>query len=105
MRAGSLDQRVTIEQRTEAVDDWGQPIDSWAPLATVWAAVEPLQGREFIAAMAEQSEVTARIRLRYRPGINGAMRVKHGSDTYGISAVIHVKSGQRELQLMCKRVG
>ena len=52
MQAGRLDQRVTLERFTTTTDDWGGPIEAWAPLATVWAAVEPLNGREFIAAMA-----------------------------------------------------
>ena len=104
MKAGTLDQRVTLEERMEIQDDWGQPIDAWVPVLDAWAAVEPLAGREYIAAMAEQSEVTARIRLRYRPGVRADMRVKHGTDTYGIESVIHIKSAARELQLMCRRV-
>ncbi len=103
MRAGDLDQRVTLESYTTTQDDWGQPIEGWTTFATVWAAVEPLRGREFIAAQAMTSELSARIRIRYRPGITGTMRVKHGSDTYGIEAVIHVKTGRQEVQLMCKK--
>lgn len=85
-------------------DKYGQPIYEWVPHHVTWAAVEPLQGREYMAAMAVVAEVTLRIRLRYVPGIDSTMRVKHGADTYGIQSVIHVKSAQRELQLMCRRV-
>lgn len=111
MQAGRLDQRVSIERFDYVRDsngeviqdpDTGEVSQEWVTQATCWAAVEPLQGREFIAAMATQSETTARIRMRYRPGIDSTMRVKHGADTYGIEAVIHVKSARRELQLMCK---
>lgn len=105
MKAGTLDQRVTLEQLVLEEDDWGGTIEAWAPLFDAWAAVEPLAGREFIAADAAQSEVTARIRLRYRPGLLPTMRIKHGADVYGIEAVIHIKSAQREVQLMCKRLG
>lgn len=106
MKAGRLDQRVTIQRRTEEVDDWGQPLPSaWADHASVWAAVEPLSGREFIAAQAAMSETTARITMRWIPGIDSGMRVIHGADTYGIDTVIHLKSARRELQLMCKRMG
>lgn len=104
MQAGDLDQRITIEERIQGQDEYGQPVDSWEPVGTFWAAVQPLQGREYIAAMAAVSEVTARIRMRYRPGVDSSMRVKHGADTYGIESVIHVKSGRQELQLMCTRV-
>ena len=104
MRAGKLDQRVTLEQLVEGQDEAGQPFEDWLPVFDAWAAVEPLQGREYMAAMAVVAEVTVRIRLRYVPGVDSTMRVKHGADTYGIQSVIHVKSAQRELQLMCRRV-
>ena len=81
------------------------PIQTWAPLFTCWAAVEPLTGREFIAAQAAQSEVTARIRMRFRPWMTSQDRVIHGGTTYGIESVIDVHSGNRELVLMCKALG
>lgn len=104
MKAGQLDQRVTLQALSGAVDELGQPLpDTWAYVCSVWAAVEPLQGREYIAAGAMQSEVSARIRIRYRPGIVPTMRVIHGADDYDIQAVIHVKSARQEIQLMCRR--
>ena len=42
MKAGDLDQRVTVERFTSTEDELGQPIETWAPLFTCWAAVEPL---------------------------------------------------------------
>ena len=45
-----------------------------------------------------------KVTLRYRPGITSAMKVTHGADTYRIESVIDVKSGRRELELLCKRV-
>lgn len=102
MNAGKLDQRVTVERFTTTTDSWGQPIETWAPLFTCWAAVEPLVGREFIAAQAAQSEVTARIRMRYRPGLTAQDRVIHDGKTYNIVSVIDVRSENRELVLMCK---
>jgi SPP1 family predicted phage head-tail adaptor len=105
MNAGKLDQRVTLQALSGGVDEIGQPLpDTWTDVATVWAAVEPLAGREYIAAGAMVSAVETRIRLRYRPGVVSSMRVIHGDTVYGIEAVIHVKSARRELQLMCKAV-
>jgi len=102
MQAGRLDQRVTVERYSTIYDDWGSPVAAWTPLATVWAAVEPLTGREYFAADAAQSEVTARIRMRYRPGITSQDRVIHEGKTYGIESVIDVRSAGRELVLMCR---
>ena len=105
MKAGDLDQRVTVERYTSTEDELGQPIQSWAPLFTCWAAVEPLTGREYLAAQAAVSEVTARIRMRFRPWMTNTDRVIHNGTTYGIESVIDVRSEHRELHLMCKAVG
>ena len=105
MKAGDLTERVTVERFTATYDELGQPIEAWAPLFTCWAAVEPLTGREFIAAQAAQSEVTARIRMRFRPWMTAEDRVIHNGTTYNIVSLIDVRSDHRELVLMCKAVG
>lgn len=102
MQAGRLDQRVTIERATITQDDWGQVTETWAPLATVWAAVEPLNGREFIAAASVQSEVTTRMRLRYRNDLASTDRITHEGTVYDIQAIINPRSGDAELVLMCE---
>ena len=105
MKAGQLDQRVTVERYTSTEDELGQPIEAWAPLFTCWAAVEPLTGREYLAAQAAVSEVTAKIRMRFRPWMTAEDRVIHNGTTYGIESVIDVRSDHRELHLMCKAIG
>lgn len=102
MNPGALNQRVLISRYSSTQDEIGQVIEAWAPLATVWAAVEPQAGREFVAAGAAQSELTTRIRLRYRPGITSADRVIHDGKTYNIASVIDYRSAKREIVLMCK---
>ena len=95
-----LNKRVTIQQQSTAVDEIGQPVVSWSDVATVWAEVKDVSGREYIAAGAIQSAVLTKITIRKRAGIVSAMRVLHGSDTYSIDAVL--ESGLTML-LMCKR--
>ena len=102
MNAGQLDQRVTVERLQQGQDELGQPVTTWTALYTIWAAVEPLTGREYIAATAAVSEVTTRICLRYRPGITPADRVNHEGRVYGITSVIDYRSANRELVLMCR---
>ena len=105
MRAGQLDQRVTVERFSRTEDELGQPIESWAPLFTCWAAVEPLTGREYLASQAAVSEVTARIRMRFRPWMTAEDRVIHNGTTYGIESLIDVRSDHRELVLMVRAIG
>lgn len=86
LAAGRLRHRILIERYVLAVDSNGDVIQdpntgettgSWQELATVWAAIEPLSAREFIAAQATQSKIEARIVLRHRPDLDGALRLVH----------------------------
>lgn len=105
MRAGKLDQRVTIQSATIARDSYGNEVRTWSTLATVWAEVEPLVGREFMEGRQVESEVTTRIRIRYRTDLTTAMRAVHGSVTYDIVSVLNPDSDRRETQLMCREIG
>lgn len=97
-----MSQRISVSRLEQGQDEIGQPVNQWTPLFTTWAAVEPLAGREFFAAGGGQSEVTTRVRLRYRPGVTSADRVSHEGREYGIVSVIDYKSAHRELVLMCR---
>lgn len=104
MRAGKLRQRVELQDRTVTQGSYGEAQVTYSTLDTVWAAVEPLQGREFIEGQQLQAEVTTRIRIRYRDGIAPEMRVVHGTHTYDIVSVIEPATARRELHLMCSEV-
>jgi len=92
--------RITLQSPSAELDATGQPA-SWNDVATVWAAVEPLRGREYFAAQQVNAETTTRIRIRYRAGVTSAMRGRYGSRTYDIVSVIDVDERHVELQLMC----
>ena len=106
MQAGRLRHRVTIQNRVETQGPTtGAIAVSWADVATVWAAVEPLSAREFIAAQATESQVSARITIRYRAGITPKMRVAHGDTLYDIAGVLSdPKSGREYLTLPVSEV-
>lgn len=104
MRAGQLRQRVTIQEKSVTRNSYGEEVITWSDVATVWASVEPLSGREFLDAQRAGAEVTTRIRIRYRSGIAPEMRVTYGDHVYDIKAVIDVEERHREIQLMCREV-
>ncbi|MBM4299281.1 MAG: head-tail adaptor protein, partial [Deltaproteobacteria bacterium] len=67
--AGRLDKRVTLQSAVLVRDGHGQPIETWSNVATVWAAIEPIRGREFFAAKQFSAEVTHKLVIRYRSGV------------------------------------
>ncbi len=84
LNAGRLRHRVDIQSKQQVQDPvTGEMTVSWV---TVWprvpAAVEPLSAREFIAAQATQSQVVARITIRYRDGLDASMRILHKGKIY-----------------------
>lgn len=104
MRAGRLRHRVTIQSATTTVDSFGQPIETWGTFATVWAAVEPLSGREYFDAQQVQSEVSYRVRIRHLSGVVPTMRVSYDSRTLEVLAVLNIDERDREMHLMCREI-
>lgn len=102
MEAGALRHRVAIQEPVEARNSYNEVIVTWALVAVVWAWVAPLSGREFFAAEHVQSEITHRVRLRYRAGITPEMRVVMNGRVLMIQSVIDRGERRRELELMCK---
>lgn len=111
MKTGKLDQYVTLQRRIEERNAIGEAVITYIDAARVWAAVEPLSGRELFTAQQTQSEITTRIRLHWRRGVTERMRVKHITSyaepqevaLYDVVSVIDLKSGHNELQLLCAR--
>ena len=104
INAGQLDKRVKIQQATEARDAHGQPIETWSDLASVWASIEPLRGREFFAARQFQAETTHKVTIRHRAGIGPRMRLLFGSRVFRIEAVIDPRERHEALELMCVEI-
>lgn len=102
LAAGRLNKRITILHRAtaEQSDSYGQPQDDWIVFAERWAAVEPLQGREFFESQQTQAQVTTRFRLRYLPGVTPAMRISYEGREYDIQSVIDPEERHRELVIM-----
>ena len=98
--AGDLIQRIRIERPVKTRNSLGEQLVTWEEFATVWAAVEPLSGRELTSLRAELADVTARIRIRYRPGVRPEMRIVHGAAIYNIASAIDVGSRHQELEIL-----
>jgi SPP1 family predicted phage head-tail adaptor len=102
MRTGLLRHYVEIHALTIIEDDIGNQTEEWAKVAEVWAAVEPLQGDEKLAAAYIQAETTHKVTIRYLAGITPANRLLFDGRTLEIESVRNLEERNRELQLMCK---
>lgn len=97
--AGKLNRRVRIQSPAFGQDAAGEPSASWADVATVWARVRDISGREFIAGGGVQNAVQTGVVIRYRADVAAAMRILDGAIAYNIEAVLKQDDGS--LMLMC----
>lgn len=100
MESGKLRHVLRIEQVAESRDAMGGTAETWSEFATVRGSLEPIAGRELLAASQVHAEITARARLRYLPGVTTKMRITHESKTYDILSIIDSGTRNRWLELM-----
>ncbi len=109
--AGRLRHRVWIQNRVETQDQsTGEIKYTWQSITTkqIAAEVAPLSAKEFLASAALQSEIIARITIRWRADVTAKMRVLHtvrGVDRYyNIEGVLaDPKSGLEWMTLPCSQ--
>lgn len=101
--AGRMDRRITFQTFTESQDGAGEPVKTWANLAsnpTVWAEVVPLAltvrggGQEIFDAEQILGQAETRFRVRYRSDITVEMRIVYASENYDIESVAEI--GRKE---------
>ena len=101
INAGRLTERVTLQARQGTQNALGEAVGAWVDIATVWAEVAPLRGREYFASGQMQSTVEVKVTIRNRPDVVPTMRVVHRGVPHEIVSVIDPKSEGEGLELMC----
>jgi len=104
VRAGPLRHRINLQQAVEASNGFGDVIRTWSTVATVWASINPLSGREYLAARQAQAETTTRIQIRFRSDIDETWRVTWSGHTYDIDVVLADPMNAKHLTLMVHEV-
>ena len=66
LRAGQLNRRITLQRQSNVQDSYGGPVRTWLNVATIWADIQPLTGRELESAQRMASEVSHQIVVRYQ---------------------------------------
>ena len=79
-------------------------IDSWTSVATVWASVEPLSGREALIAAQLHASTTHKIVIRYQSALSAlaaSWRVLWGARVFDIIERRNLDERKRTLELIC----
>jgi len=94
MRAGSMDRRVTLQRFTTTQDEYGEEIQTWTDLATVFAEVRQQGGREYLAAATIMADQRVVFFIRWYPGLTVLDRVSYGGALHDIEEVREI--GRRD---------
>lgn len=98
VNAGELRKKITVQSRSTTRDEYGGETQEWFDFATdIRAKVEPLSGREMVAAQTQQGETVARFSIRYRPGVTQSMRIVYGGKDWNIASIQDPEERHREL--------
>lgn len=106
MRAGDLRHRITFQSRSATRDALGGQSLTWNDVASVWADVAPLSGRELLSAQANKSDVSSMITIRWQaqfadPAAIATWRIVYGARIFNIHASIDVDERHKTIELSC----
>jgi len=89
---GQMDRRVQLLVPSEAVDDTGGVVETFAVAATVFAKVEWDDGNsvEIVMAAKETARRVAVITIRFYPGLNERYRIAIDEEQYDITTIAEV---------------
>lgn len=106
---GDLDRRVAIRTYATTENDFGEPIDTWSTLATVWARVDyGVTARGFDDEDIEQGKETSfsgvEVCIRYRDDLTEKMKLRIDSEDYDIKNIAKMDDRGRNRYLIIKAV-
>lgn len=105
MNVGQLNKIITIQIRTMAQDDAGQPTESWRTFAQCYANIKPKVGKDYLESKQLINEITHDITIRYRRHIKPKMRILYEDRIFEIVAPpIDPEEKRRWLYLKCKEL-
>lgn len=105
MRAGKLRNRLTLQQPVRTPDGQGGFTLTWTDVATVWADIRQLAGREYLLAQQLGTALSHEVSIRYRADVIASWRGKDTDNTVlDIHSVSNPDGLKRETLLLCEQV-
>jgi SPP1 family predicted phage head-tail adaptor len=106
LSAGALNRRITIQEIGSTKDSHGQKVNTWVPVSTVWANIDPISGSEKLRAMSVGSEISVRVGIRYQPEFSDPLvmakrRVVYGTRIFNIVSSRNISEAGNWIVLDC----
>ncbi|CAN5480463.1 hypothetical protein BH10PSE7_BH10PSE7_15460 [soil metagenome] len=108
MRAGELDRRVDVQERTVTQGDVGENVESWSTVRTQWMGKRDVRAAERLKGNGElAAEIDTVFKARYLPGRDIAPdthRLLYGGRVYQIHGVTELGRGEA-IEITCQARG
>lgn len=102
--AGQMNRRVTVLGTARVDDGGGGYTEAPLELVTVWAAIDPLDGREQIAAMQTGMHRPHRFTMRWRSDIIGASGLLYEGRTFDVQSVVDPEDRHAVLVILADEI-
>jgi SPP1 family predicted phage head-tail adaptor len=88
-RIGRMQEYITLQNKTETTNTFGERVESWSNLASVWANIEYRlnKSKETEEAGQETAISYVNFTIRKRTDVNEISRILHDSRYYDIEAI------------------
>lgn len=106
MVARNLSQKITIQSPSSTVDDRGQISGTWSDVATRYAQIRKMSGREATASNQLYAAATWKVRIRWERDLvlSTDYRIKYGDKFLLIGSINNVKERNQEYEMLCSEV-
>ena len=102
--AQELAHRITIGRLEEYEDpETGYRVEEWREIAAAFARVDPMLGRERLAAMQVVAVERTKFTTRYLPGITTYDRLLWDGSEWNIQSIVNVGGRNRETLIYATR--
>lgn len=106
LRAGELNRLLSVQSRSATIDAVGGQSTTWSTVKQIWASIDPMSGRELLAAQARTPEVTHLITVRYdstfaNPTVAATYRLQYGTRNFNILASLNELERNHRIAFHC----
>ncbi|MEN1927598.1 phage head closure protein [Luteimonas sp. MJ250] len=103
-QAQELAHKVTFDRKQEVIDPvTGYRTEEWVQVAEAYARVDPMLGRERLAALAVREHAETKFTMRYLTGITTHDRLKWNGEAWNVQSIVNVGGRNRETLIYATR--
>lgn len=105
MNIGNLDQPIIFKSLSETQDEFGQAVQSYTTVDTVWGYVITQRGSEAFESARTNAREIIRVLVRYRTDVTTKWIITWENQDYNVTAIDRSKRRDGELWLTAETVG